>query len=100
MATKSKTTQKSWTHKQVSEEQERAIVLMVLSLPSIEHAIVSNYLDRNDYVVQEEAESDRDMQHKYGVALPGKKTLAWRAARKAAAIELHELAKKTRGENV
>jgi hypothetical protein len=102
MATKIKTNSKSkttMTHKQIREELERAIVLMVLSLPNVELQIVSNYLDRNGYVVQGEAESDRDLNQRYGIPLPSKKSLGLRAECKVEAEKLHKLALATRKAN-
>ncbi len=83
------------SHKQVLDELELSIVKFVLASPRLEHEVVSNFLDRNGFVVQDEKESTKELHRKYGLGLPDKKHLAWTAERKAKAVELYKSIKKT-----
>ncbi len=102
MSAKSKTTKRKsqgWTHKSIRNEMERSITLMVLSHPNLEHEIVSNYLNRNGYVMQSEDDSDKRLYRIYGIPLPSKKELALRKIFKDEAEKLYKLSQKMRAEN-
>ncbi len=88
-----------WTHQQLRLELERAIVLMVLSNPSLEIEIVRNYLDRKGYVVQGQSESDQYLHEKYGIPLPGEKCRALHEKWKKEAEELYQRAEEMKAEN-
>lgn len=102
MAAKQKSIKRSapsFTYRSILNELERSIALMVLSNPRLEHEIIANFLDRKGYVVQRIDESDKKLRDLYGVPLPSQKQLALRAATKADAEQLYELAQEMRAEN-
>ena len=92
MSPKTKTTKRK-SHKELLNELELSIVQFVLARPALEHEIIHNYLTRNGYAIVEEGTSDRQLR-RFGIPMPNKKELAWRAMRKAEALKFYDGIKK------
>jgi len=84
------------SHKQKLDRLEKSIVLFVLANPSVEDAIVGNFLNRHGYVVQDEKDSDIGLSRQFGLEKPSQKIQAWRDSNKAKAETLFQYAQKIR----